>query len=83
MSEDWRKAISFSDRLGETTKMQVSARTRNTSVAWILTMCSVAAYKAVHHGCQPAEASKYAKASEEKARKDALSLVCTPHFGME
>ncbi|WPH04874.1 Hypothetical protein R9X50_00777100 [Acrodontium crateriforme] len=64
MADDWRRAISFADRLTATSKMQVSIQGRTSS----------AAYRIANPECSPAEASAYAKSSENIARTSALSL---------
>jgi cyclin-dependent kinase len=79
MAKDWRKVVSFSERLSNTTEMQVSA------VAWLgtqppLTCSSISAYQTANPECQASEASTQAKAIEEQARRAAKSLVrvCPP-----
>ncbi|KAI7172566.1 hypothetical protein KC360_g5431, partial [Hortaea werneckii] len=57
---DWKANLSFSDRLTETAKMQVSILSK--------------AYKSVNPDCASSEATKHAKSTEENARKSALTL---------
>ncbi|KAI7563088.1 kinase-like protein [Hortaea werneckii] len=57
---DWKTNLSFSDRLAETAKMQVSILSK--------------AYKSVNPECASSEATKHAKSAEENARKSALTL---------
>ncbi|KAI7229059.1 kinase-like protein [Hortaea werneckii] len=57
---DWKANLSFSDRLTETAKMQVSILSK--------------AYKSVNPDCPSTEATKHAKSTEENARKSALTL---------
>lgn len=78
MADDWRRAVTFTVRLEHTTEMQVSASVRRHLGMSLLTGCSVTAYKQAHPDCDPGEAKKYAKTSEEAARKNALNLVCHP-----
>ncbi|GAB1740338.1 hypothetical protein NU219Hw_g5446t1 [Hortaea werneckii] len=60
MAADWKANLSFSDRLTETAKMQVSILSK--------------AYKSVNPDCPSSEATKHAKSTEENARKLALTL---------
>ncbi|KAI7489751.1 kinase-like protein [Hortaea werneckii] len=57
---DWKANLSFSDRLTETAKMQVSILSK--------------AYKSVNPDCASSDATKHAKSTEENARKSALTL---------
>ncbi|KAI7164745.1 kinase-like protein [Hortaea werneckii] len=58
---DWKANLSFSDRLTETAKMQVSILSK--------------AYKSVNPNCPSSEATKHAKSTEENARNSALTLA--------
>lgn len=76
MADDWRKTLSFSDRLSATSKMQVSALppSRQYLTPEANHLNRAAAYKTAYQGCTSSDASQHARLSEETARKTALSV---------